>query len=120
LKCERKNKIYQQNNNKAGSLPARYKFFTRQTMKAKHTFKYVQESAGEKCSPIEVTFEIPTGEVTISEMLYNFECYLRACGFVFDGHLEVVGEVEYAKSEEDDTVYGCMADWNRKNDATAP
>jgi hypothetical protein len=85
-------------------------------MKAKHIFKYVQESAGEKCSPLEVTFEVPTGEVTISEMLYNFECYLRACGFIFDGHLEVVGEVKYANSE-DDMVYGCMADWDRK-DAT--
>jgi len=88
-------------------------------MKAKHTFKYVQESSGEKYSPIEVTFDIPTGEVTISEMLYNFECYLRACGFVFDGHLEVAGEKKCAKSEEDGTVYGCMADWDKKESAYA-
>jgi hypothetical protein len=61
-------------------------------MKAKHTFKYTYEEGHEDFSPVEVTFDIPTGEVTISQMLYNFECYLKACGFVFDGHLEIVEE----------------------------
>jgi hypothetical protein len=70
-------------------------------MKAKHTFKYIQEEGGENFSPVEVTFEIPTGEVTITEMLYNFECYLKACGFVFDGHLEVVEEEKYDGPELD-------------------
>jgi hypothetical protein len=81
-------------------------------MKAKHTFKYIQEEGGENFSPVEVTFEIPTGEVTITEMLYNFECYLKACGFVFDGHLEVVDEEKYDGPEADDTDGGCMADWD--------
>jgi hypothetical protein len=70
-------------------------------MKAKHIFKYIQEEGGEDFSPVEVTFEIPTGEVTVSEMLYNFECYLKACGFVFDGHLEVVDEEKYDGPELD-------------------
>jgi hypothetical protein len=64
-------------------------------MKAKHTFKYTHEDFGESFSPIEVTFEIPTGEVTISQMLYNFECYLKACGFVFDGHLVIEETAPY-------------------------
>jgi hypothetical protein len=81
-------------------------------MKAKHKFKYTQEEGGEKFSPIEVTFEIPTGEVTITEMLYNFECYLKACGFVFDGHLKVVPN-EVCDESDDDTSYGCMADWDK-------
>ena len=78
-------------------------------MKAKHTFKYIQEEGGENFSPIEVTFEIPTGEVTITEMLYNFECYLKACGFVFDGHLEIYQE-DVCADTIDDTDYCCMGD----------
>ena len=64
-------------------------------MKAKHTFKYTYEEGHEDFSPVEVTFDIPSGELTISQMLYNFECYLKACGFVFDGHLEIVEEEKY-------------------------
>jgi hypothetical protein len=70
-------------------------------MKAKHTFKYTYEEGHEDFSPVEVTFDIPSGEVTVSQMLYNFECYLKACGFVFDGHLEVVDEEKYDGSELD-------------------
>jgi hypothetical protein len=81
-------------------------------MKAKHTFKYTYEEGHEDFSPVEVTFDIPSGELTISQMLYNFECYLKACGFVFDGHLEVVEEKKYDGPEVDDTEYGCMADWD--------
>jgi hypothetical protein len=59
-------------------------------MDAKHQFKYTyNDSTLEEYSPVEVTFEVP-GEVTLTQMLYNFQCYLRACGFVFDGSLEIV------------------------------
>ncbi len=68
-------------------------------MKAKHTFKYTHEDFSENFSPVEITFDIPTGEVTISQMLWNFECYLKACGFVFDGHLEVIEEEKYDDPE---------------------
>ena len=71
-------------------------------MKAKHTFKYTYEEGHEDFSPVEVTFDIPTGEVTISQMLYNFECYLKACGFVFDGKLEIVSDEKYDGPEEYD------------------
>jgi len=77
-------------------------------MKAKHTFKYTYEESCEQFSPVEVIFDIPTGEVTITQMLWNFECYLKACGFVFDGHLEVVPESGY--DVIDDTDYCCMGD----------
>ncbi len=59
-------------------------------MDAKHQFKYTyNDTTLEEFSPVEVTFEVP-GEVTLTQMLYNFQCYLRACGFVFDGSLEIV------------------------------
>ena len=58
-------------------------------MKAKHTFKYTYEESCEDFSPLDVTFEVP-GDVTITQMLYNFQCYLRACGFVFEGSLEII------------------------------
>jgi hypothetical protein len=77
-------------------------------MKAKHQFKYTYDEFCENFSPVEVIFDIPTGEVTITQMLWNFECYLKACGFVFDGHLEVVPESGY--DVIDDTDYCCMGD----------
>lgn len=59
-------------------------------MNAKHQFKYTyNETDLEEYSPVEVTFEVP-GDVTLTQMLYNFERYLQAAGFVFDGHLELV------------------------------
>jgi hypothetical protein len=60
-------------------------------MKAKHTFKYTYEEGCEDFSPLDVTFEIPA-EVSLTQMLFNFQCYLKACGFVFDGQLEIVEE----------------------------
>jgi hypothetical protein len=80
-------------------------------MNAKHQFKYTYNEGCEDFSPCEITFDMP-GDVSISQMLWNFECYLKACGFVFDGHLEVVSE---DVSAEDDTSYGCMADWDKNN-----
>jgi len=80
-------------------------------MDAKHQFKYTyNDTTLEEYSPVEVTFEVP-GDVTITQMLYNFQCYLRACGFVFDGSLEIVD----AESWEDDTSYGCMADFDKED-----
>jgi hypothetical protein len=58
-------------------------------MNAKHQFKYISQEIIENISPVEITFEVP-GDVTISQMLYNFESYLKACGYTLDGHLEIV------------------------------
>jgi hypothetical protein len=59
-------------------------------MDAKHQFKYTyNDTTLEEYSPVEVTFEVP-GDVTLTQMLYNFQCYLKACGFVFDGSLEII------------------------------
>jgi hypothetical protein len=76
-------------------------------MNAKHQFKYTYNEGCEEFSPVEVTFDMP-GDVTITQMLWNFECYLKSCGFVFDGHLEVVPEGGY--DVIDDTNYCCMGD----------
>jgi hypothetical protein len=45
-------------------------------------------------------------------MLWNFECYLKSCGFVFDGHLEVVPEFGYDLKDEveEELPYCCMGD----------
>jgi len=80
-------------------------------MDAKHQFKYTyNDTTLEEYSPVEVTFDMP-GDVTIQQMLWNFQCYLRACGFVFDGSLEIVD----TESWEDDTSYGCMADFDKED-----
>lgn len=79
-------------------------------MNAKHQFKYTyNETDYEEFSPLEVTFEMPA-EVSLTQMLNNFEQYLRACGFFFDGKLAIV-EDGYDLPEEE-PEYGCMADWD--------
>jgi hypothetical protein len=77
-------------------------------MNAKHQFKYSYTDTDlPEYSPVDVIFDMP-GDVTITQMLWNFECYLKACGFVFDGHLEVVSEDGY--DVINDSNYGYMGD----------
>ena len=64
-------------------------------MNAKHQFKYTYNEGCEDFSPVDVTFDMP-GDVTITQMLWNFQSYLKACGFVFDGNLEIVPEESYS------------------------
>ena len=82
-------------------------------MNAKHQFKYTyNETDLEDFSPLEVTFEMPA-EVSLTQMLNNFEQYLRACGFFFDGKLAIV-EDGYDLPEEEPEG-GCMADWEEES-----
>ena len=92
-------------------------------MNAKHQFKYTYTDTDiEEISPVDVTFDMP-GEVNITQMLWNFECYLKACGFVFDGRLEVVEDgYENCLDDLDGSLYefdeepqgGCMADFDKE------
>lgn len=70
-------------------------------MFAKHQFKYSYEG-GQDFSPLDVTFEIP-GDASLSQMLYNFQSYLKACGFVFDGELEIV---DHSCDKDEDATIG--------------
>lgn len=96
-------------------------------MNAKHQFKYsYNETDLEEYSPLEVTFEVPA-TATLTQMLNNFEQYLKAVGYVFDGKLNIVDE------GFDDTIWpsdsngwdnevdwenvpqgGCMADFDKE------
>ena len=94
-------------------------------MNAKHQFKYTfNETYMEEFSPVDITMEVP-GEVTLTQMLYNFERYLQACGFVFDGKLDFVEEEYDLKDEEpiwpddydgyeNEPEGGCMADFDKE------
>lgn len=73
-------------------------------MDAKHQFKYTYNGGCEDFSPVEVTFDIP-GDVTLSQMLYNFQSYLKAVGFVFDGELEIVDHTFDVMDEVDGALY---------------
>lgn len=73
-------------------------------MDAKHQFKYTYKEGCEDFSPIDITFEVP-GDVTLNQMLYNFQSYLKACGFIFDGELQIVDETFNALDELDGTLY---------------
>ena len=90
-------------------------------MDAKHQFKYTyNETDLEDHSPVEVTFDMP-GDVTLTQMLWNFECYLKAAGFYFDGHLEIVDHTfDVMKDQDDiDEIYGCMADWDKDEEESS-
>lgn len=99
-------------------------------MNAKHQFKYTySDTELEEFSPVEVTFDMP-GDVTITQMLYNFESYLKACGFYFDGHLEIVDdtlkdldlidELDGTPYEfEDEPQGGCMADFDKDEEESS-
>lgn len=75
-------------------------------MNAKHQFKYTfNETDLEEYSPHEITFEMP-GEATLDQILYNFQTYLKAVGFVFDGELQIVDDTC-------DEACDCMADFDK-------
>lgn len=81
-------------------------------MDAKHQFKYTyNETCIDEYSPHEITFEMP-GSATLDQILYNFESYLKACGFVFDGTLQIVDET-LDNIDTADEIYGCMADFDK-------
>ena len=90
-------------------------------MNAKHQFKYTYNEGCEDFSPCEITFDMP-GDVSIPQMLWNFECYLKACGFVFDGHLEVVPEEAYDLEDkiEEEPPYCCMGDTDEDECCNVP
>lgn len=89
-------------------------------MDAKHQFKYSYEGSCEDFSPVDITFDMP-GDISLQQILYNFQSYLKAVGFVFDGELEFVDHTFDVMDELDGTLYefkdeeprgGCMADWD--------
>jgi hypothetical protein len=43
-------------------------------------------------SKVEITLDT---ESTLTEVIEKFENFLKACGYVFDGHLDIVQEEEY-------------------------
>lgn len=43
---------------------------------------------------VTVTFEMPESAVSLTDLIQNFELFLRACGYGFEGHLDVVDEGE--------------------------
>lgn len=82
-------------------------------MDAKHQFKYTyNETCIDEYSPHEITFEMP-GEATLDQILYNFQTYLKAVGFVFDGTLQIVDET-LDNIDTADEIYGCMADFDKE------
>lgn len=90
-------------------------------MNAKHQFKYTYtDTELEEISPVDITFDMPGG-VTITQMLYNFECYLKACGFVFDGRLEMVedGYENHLDELDEEPQGGCMADFDKDEEESS-
>lgn len=83
-------------------------------MDAKHQFKYTyNETCIDEYSPHEITFEMP-GSATLDQILYNFESYLKACGFHFDGHLDIVDlDGSLYEFNEEEPKGGCMADFDK-------
>jgi hypothetical protein len=65
---------------------------------------------------MDVTFDIPS-DSTIDQMLFNFECFLKACGFVFDTKFVQSDEDGYdlpeeEQEEQEEPECGCVPDWD--------
>lgn len=73
-------------------------------MDAKHQFKYTYEGGVEGFSPVDITFDMP-GDISLDEMLYNIQSYLKAVGFVFDGELQFVDHTFDVMDEVDGALY---------------
>ena len=58
--------------------------------KSSHKFIYqISESNIEGIVPHTVTFEI-SGDASLNNMLEEFQRYLNACGYVFNGNIDIV------------------------------
>lgn len=66
---------------------------------AKHQFKYTFNGSNEDV-PVEITFEVD-GHTSLSQIIQQFEYYLKACSFHFDGHLDIVDEDDYTNDTID-------------------
>lgn len=72
------------------------------TQFAKHQFKYTFNGSDDDV-PVEITFEVD-GHTSLSQMVQQFEYYLKACGFHFDGRLDIV---------EDDYTNDTIENWDK-------
>lgn len=58
-------------------------------------YKFVKTLDSENKFDISNTeITIPHNEVGLSELLEEFECFLLACGFKFDGSVQIVADDE--------------------------
>lgn len=96
-------------------------------MESKITLNYKYKGC-EEYAPVDASFEIP-GDVTITQLLYQIENFMKACGYVFSGRLDLVEDTyeEFLDEiSEDQTIWpsdydgwenepegGCMADWDK-------
>jgi hypothetical protein len=44
-----------------------------------------------------------TDQATLTELLDSFEAFLKACGYHFDGKLDIIPEEEYYGSNDNDS-----------------
>ena len=62
-------------------------------MKNSYTFKHTRTSCPQDpVPPSVVVLEVEC--VTLSELLEHFGYFLKACGYSFDGHVDVVSDEE--------------------------
>lgn len=64
---------------------------------------FIQQYSGfsgmhSSAAPSEVKMELH-GDVSLTEVLENFERFLKGCGYSFDGRLELIPEDEYSDDE---------------------
>lgn len=57
-------------------------------MRTKHKFIYFHEGYNNETTELDYT----SSAITLTDLLSDFEYYLKGCGFTFDGHLDIVEE----------------------------
>jgi len=64
-------------------------------MNIKYKFVLEEELDNDPCcySPGREIVHVHTGELTLSDQLERFEEWLRGVGYIFDGHLEIIEDM---------------------------
>lgn len=90
-------------------------------MLAKYQLKYTYEGDKEY-APVDVTFEVP-GDATITQLINQFQYYLKACGYIFDGDIKLVdNSIVYNDEDNECTEENCCQseissstqEWNKQ------
>jgi len=54
-----------------------------------------------KFDTTDVEIKLPLGEITLTETIEAFEEFLKACGYVYDGHLDFIEDEDKSVDDPD-------------------
>lgn len=82
-------------------------------------FKFVGEHVDLYTDKTVSTVSIDLNADTLGEVIHTFEDFLRGCGYVIDGSLDIINEEEYNDSSDDVGHSDAYYDFDRNKPADA-